>query len=525
MRGLQMFKVLIGCAMVTALYLGFAAVMNTNNKQYLNIRQEKNFILKENKPIDDISDNIIDTKEKVIDSEIVIPNQDGDNKEKSFDKPLPTPKIFINKIKPTTTPSIINNEPKDVAIKKEPLQMTTKNVNVTRVVNEKDHTSAPIHIFYYPWYGAPKFDNGTYKHWNHKVLKKWDDPSTAPTYVYKPPNEISSVFYPQLGPYSSRDPEVIDKHMKMMSAAGIDVAAVSWLPKDFLDNEGGKSWDDFTILLLDAAKKYKLKIAFHMEPYEGRTAESVANDIKYIIDTYGEHPAFYKMKPKKVEVKKGSLFEKDAKDIAQLERPVFYLYDSYLIDSSNWIHIASLNGSSTIRHTRYDSILIGLLVNENDKMEIVNAGFDGFYTYFASEGFSYGSTMNNWKQLSEFCEENDLLFVPSVGPGYNDERVRPWNKINTKPRNDGNYYKEHFKAAHTARADIVSITSFNEWHEGTQIEPAVPFIDSYTHPNEPYIYEKYSKDPEQYLHITLEMIKQYFTPHSDNIEAKLGAIV
>jgi hypothetical protein len=31
-----------------------------------------------------------------------------------------------------------------------------------------------------------------------------------------------------------------------------------------------------------------------------------------------------------------------------------------------------------------------------------------------------------------------------------------------------------WRAAIASRADAVTITSFNEWHEGTQIEPAVP---------------------------------------------------
>jgi hypothetical protein len=31
-----------------------------------------------------------------------------------------------------------------------------------------------------------------------------------------------------------------------------------------------------------------------------------------------------------------------------------------------------------------------------------------------------------------------------------------------------------WRAAIIARPDLITITSFNEWHEGTQIEPAAP---------------------------------------------------
>uniref|UniRef100_A0A0K0FZY8 Glycoprotein endo-alpha-1,2-mannosidase n=1 Tax=Strongyloides venezuelensis TaxID=75913 RepID=A0A0K0FZY8_STRVS len=520
MRAIQTLKFLILCTLIFTFYLGFVAIMNTNN-----IRKFNNFQKMEEKRLskvlvdehEEININIIENKEKIIYTDVITTLPEVVKPEISTKK---TPDKKVEKMKTTTTTTTTTQ----VVTEKKTVQTTKISSNITRVINEKDHTSAPIHIFYYPWYGTPKFDNGSYYHWNHHVLRKWDDPSKEPLYYYKPPYEIASVFYPQLGAYSSRNLEVIEKHMKMISSAGIDAVAISWFPKAKADSEG-KPWEDMIKTYLDIAVKYKLKITFHMEPYKGRTIESIHDDIKYVIDTYGKHNGFYRQKPKKVEVKKGSSFEKDAKDIAQLEKPVFYIYDSYLINSSDWYKMTSLNGSLTIRHTMYDSILIGLLVKENDQLEILKSGFDGIYTYFASDGFSYGSTMSNWMSLSEFCEKNDLLFVPSVGPGYNDERVRPWNSINTKERNGGEYYKDHFKEAHTARADIVSITSFNEWHEGTQIEPAVPFTDTKTHPKHPYKYESYSKEPEQYLHITFEMIKLYFTPHSKDIEARLGVIV
>lgn len=47
----------------------------------------------------------------------------------------------------------------------------------------------------------------------------------------------------------------------------------------------------------------------------------------------------------------------------------------------------------------------------------------GFYTYFATNGFTYGSTWKNWRSLSKFAHQNGLIFVPSVGPGYIDTQV------------------------------------------------------------------------------------------------------
>ena len=41
-----------------------------------------------------------------------------------------------------------------------------------------------------------------------------------------------------------------------------------------------------------------------------------------------------------------------------------------------------------------------------------------------------------------------------------------------KPRRHGKTYDLMWTAALSAGADFVTITSYNEWHEGTQIEPA-----------------------------------------------------
>uniref|UniRef100_A0A8D0H2X4 Glycoprotein endo-alpha-1,2-mannosidase n=1 Tax=Sphenodon punctatus TaxID=8508 RepID=A0A8D0H2X4_SPHPU len=79
-----------------------------------------------------------------------------------------------------------------------------------------------FHIFYYTWFGNPQFD-GKYIHWNHPLLPHWD-PKIANNYPrgrHNPPDDIGSSFYPELGPYSSKDPSVIEAHMKQMRTASI----------------------------------------------------------------------------------------------------------------------------------------------------------------------------------------------------------------------------------------------------------------------------------------------------------------
>ena len=94
--------------------------------------------------------------------------------------------------------------------------------------------------------------------------------------------------------YSSKDPAVIDKHMLQLRSAGVGVIAVSWYPAGLSDDEGPPP-DPVIPVLLDAALTHGIKITLHIEPYKGRTPQSVRNDLQYIHTHYTKHPAFYKL--------------------------------------------------------------------------------------------------------------------------------------------------------------------------------------------------------------------------------------
>ena len=299
-----------------------------------------------------------------------------------------------------------------------------------------------IHTFYYPWYGNLQTDN-FYYHWSHQQFVKEGKPKNYPG-----GEDIGADFYPKLGCYSSNSERDLNAHMQMLRRARVGVICSSWWGKN--------SYTDKAVpRLLDVAANHDIKVCFHIEPFPGRNAQTTRDAIVYIIDKYSRHSAFYR----------------HGKDNP---RPMFYVYDSYLTPAKQWKTILSPEGSKTIRNTKYDSIVIGLWVKEREQDFMTEGCFDGYYTYFATDGFTYGSTIENWPKLADWAKQNNKLFIPSVGPGYIDLRIRPWNNVNTRDRQNGTYYDREFAAAIAVRSPIVSITSFNEWHEGTQIEPAVP---------------------------------------------------
>jgi glycoprotein endo-alpha-1,2-mannosidase len=260
-----------------------------------------------------------------------------------------------------------------------------------------------VSAFYYPWYGTYSAD-GSYQHWSQDG--------------HAPPNDIASAYYPAIGLYSSSDKLVIDAQMSEIRGAGIDEIAVSWWGR-------GSPEDQRMPAIAAAAAKRGILVAAHIEPYRGRTVESIATDIAYLTGTYG--------------IK------------------TFYIYEPFDFAPSVWADDHPLLHPVPDITVYAQTALAGAAAS---------ARFDGVYTY---DIVTYGG--NTFRRLCAEAHAMHLLCAPSVGPGYNAKRGSGDPVV--KPRRHGQTYDAMWRAALVSGADNVTITSFNEWHEGTQIEPAV----------------------------------------------------
>jgi glycoprotein endo-alpha-1,2-mannosidase len=337
--------------------------------------------------------------------------------------------------------------------------------------NKGDGIDYRVHTFYYGWYGNPE-TNSEYIHWSGSIIPHWIDTTWNDVDPYPGGDDISANFFPQMGNYSSTDPETISTHVQQIRDAGIGVIVLSWWGM-------GDYTDQSVQTMLDTAQQYGLKIAFHLEPFY-KTTEEFRTHLTYISEKYLQHPALYKPAGK----------------------PLYYLYNPFQLNYQEWDSLLNKNSSKSIRNTSLDGYFIGLWTTQFDGEFALQSSFDGVYTYFVSDGFAFGSTTTNWPEMAKFTSVNNLLFIPCAGPGYADTRIRPWNEKNTKARENGKYYEDMFKKAAALNPDFLGITSFNEWHEGTQIEPAIPKqIESFT-------YRDYGKDndPLFYIKETKKMI-------------------
>jgi glycoprotein endo-alpha-1,2-mannosidase len=266
------------------------------------------------------------------------------------------------------------------------------NLNKTNTLTKlpiEETVSYKVHVFYYAWYANPKFD-GDWLHWNHEYISNWNKEDTRkyPAGIHNPNNnDIGANFYPQLGCYSSADDNVISDHMYQIKKAGIGVLILSWYPPHKAD-EHGRPVDRLLPKLLDAADKLNLKVALHIEPYQNRSAVTLQDDLKYVVKTYASHRAFYKVKlPGRTKA-----------------LPMYYIYDSYVTSANEWSRLLSRTGDLSVRDTELDGVFIGLLVDFKHRTDLKNGGFDGFYTYFAANGFSHGSSWKSWRNLNMFSK-------------------------------------------------------------------------------------------------------------------------
>ncbi|MBI2331477.1 MAG: hypothetical protein HYU84_04815, partial [Chloroflexi bacterium] len=278
--------------------------------------------------------------------------------------------------------------------------------------------SLKVAAFYYPWYGNPSIDNV----WVH-----WDQNN------HRPPQDIGSDYFPALGAYSSRDPQVVAQHMAWLRQAGIGVIITSWWGQ-------GSNEDRAVPLILEMAERYGIKVAFHIEPYSGRSAERLVSDIRYIYEKYGSSPAVFRSTVFFV-------WSIEFKEFGQ--SPV---QADYWLSAMDAIHSLPEGG---------------LVIANTLQGSWINGGhFDGLYNYITLRVDQNGGF--NWARNMP----PNSLYIPSVMPGNSARRVGyPENTY--VPRNDGATFDEQWTAALGTAVEpaLVTITSFNEWHEGSMIEP------------------------------------------------------
>lgn len=283
--------------------------------------------------------------------------------------------------------------------------------------------------FYYGWYGNPEFG----EKWNH-----WEKVDPAKKTI------VNSTHYPALGAYDSHDPKLIEQHCREARNAGITGFIVSWWAS-------GDYHDRGLPLLLDIAERHNLTVTVYFEtvrPREKPDPKLALEDVLYLLRRYGSHPAWLKVN----------------------SHPVIFVYGRAVgqIKPEGWAQV--IEGAR--RNYPPGAAFIGDRINEQAARV-----FDGIHTYNPT-GQTAGKSVTElraWAKAKypEWVKTaGDKISCLTVIPGYDDTKLGRPAPRPTTDRHQGKTYGILWEEAIAAKPNWILITSWNEWHEGSEIEPS-----------------------------------------------------
>jgi len=287
---------------------------------------------------------------------------------------------------------------------------------------------------YYGWYGNP----ATTGHWEH-----WQGVNAAGHRI------ANATHFPTLGAYDSHDPAVVAWQVATARAASITGFIASWWGVGSFPDQGMR-------LLLSEARKHGLVISVYYEKVDGRNAperiSSAVADLDYLLAQYGRDKAWLRAAGK----------------------PVIFVYARALhaLSPGDWRTVIA-----QVRKNNPEGVA---LIADSFDPRFVSV-FDGASTYNITGLTDYKTPeqIRAWAHaaypLMVAAAEHNKIATVTIIPGYDDrETGRPGDRPVTE-RWGGEVYDVLWQEAIAARPDYVIITSWNEWHEGSELEPSVEY--------------------------------------------------
>lgn len=304
---------------------------------------------------------------------------------------------------------------------------------------------------------------------------------------------------PVLGEYSSNKPEIISSHLKEMEQAGINLVLLDWWPRI-------PHLKDRAVKVSEALREHpNMHFSAHLETLE--IAEDGSRDIiimkskeilvlslfmEHLAKRLFSHPQYLRIQDRPVVFLYASRhLIGDTRDILlRVRRHVKEKtgYDPYFIGDEVFYNVPELGSDGTAK-------LLPKLIPNWERIRAFDAitlynpyNPDAPYgdqedplKYFVNE------TESLYRRYRSIAETAGVPFIPTVIPGYDDRVLRP--KINSFPlereSSTGDYLLDLLldiseSSLSNSSPRMTIITSWNEWNEGTQIEPGEKSLDNET---------------------------------------------
>ncbi|WP_167837464.1 glycoside hydrolase family 99-like domain-containing protein [Halosimplex halophilum] len=333
----------------------------------------------------------------------------------------------------------------DSGIEKTPGTQVPRDVPRTDATAERDVTVA---AHYYPWYGETRHWQGSYEG------------------------------TPALGRYNSRADAVVEQHVAWARQAGIDAFSMSWWGPD--------SWEDTTIRehFLPSADGFPFFVLYEMTgrlqadddgvidfDRDGNRAQLRA-DFEYLAETYFGEASYRSVdgRPIVFVYHPGTLNLAGAYGEALADARAAIDADPFLIgDLAGWFPLVYLQPEWV---EQFDAL------SAYDWFDPSSIGFD----FVADESFDHfrNRVEDHFLQWQLIAEDTDTAFVPTTMPGFDKGHDDP------DPSTILTRSPERFRELCSLTADYLDpdlrmafVTTFNEWHEYSAVEPGEAFGETY----------------------------------------------
>ena len=299
-----------------------------------------------------------------------------------------------------------------------------------------------VYVHYMPWYQSKDYDGYWGQHWTMAN----QNPDLINSDGLR---EIASYYYPIIGPYSSIDPDLQEYHMIMMKLAGIDGVIFDWYgSKDVYDYQLIKqATESFMTRLvdldLDFSIMYEDRVAQNSVDFGMFTSitEAAKSDFEYIQANY---------------LNKANYLSYDNRKL------MFVFGPGSITEPAQWDEIFSVFPEAEKPH-----FVTLWAANQN-----VGANASGEFLWVAPDHllahqYYYDTYLNT-----------DFVTVGSSYPGfesfYNQGGWGLQHDWQIFP-NNGNTFVETLNYTHHEDADFIQLVTWNDFGEGTMIEPTEEF--------------------------------------------------
>jgi hypothetical protein len=308
----------------------------------------------------------------------------------------------------------------------------------------------PLFLAHYmPWYQTPEVTGEWGWHWTMNVYQP--DLQDADGR-----REIASHYYPLTGPYDSSDEDILEYQVMLMKLSGIDGVIIDWYgSEDFWDygliNAGSQK-------LIQKIQEAGLVFAIC---YEDRTVGNMIDNGH--LDSaealsHAQQQMLY-------------LQENWFKDEAYLKmsgRPLLLVFGNppYFRTSSDWETIFS-----PLEITPY-------LVTEDSPMPpVAPTSYPWTPMSLSSGGELSQSSLENYLQNFYKKAEGWDFLVAGAFPGFHDiyEDAGVGASYGYLDARDGNTFRDTLQTALANYPDIVQLVTWNDYGEGTNIEPTLEY--------------------------------------------------